>query len=547
MEKFKANIIDVVKRKIYTGEIVIEGERIKKIGLINTGIDHEQKYIMPGLVDSHIHIESSMLIPSVFAHSVFKHGTVATVSDPHEIANVLGIEGVNFMIEDSKRTHLKIYFGAPSCVPATDFESSGAKIDSKSIKSLLEKEEIKFLSEMMNYPGVINRDKEVMKKLKYAHEAGKPVDGHSPGLRGKELIKYTEAGIKTDHECFSLDEAVEKIQSGMRIQIREGSAAKNFEALHKLLGLYPEKVMFCLDDMHPDELLHGHINNLIKRSLEKEYNLFDVLRAATYNPVTFYNLNVGLLQEGDAADFIIVDDLENFNILETWIDGTNVFKRDEPVNIPNQRIEKKPNLFFVNKVNENDISIEDRDKKVKIIEAMDGELITKMYIGRPINKNGKLVSDTGNDILKLVVQNRYEKEKPAVGFIKNFGIQKGGMVSTIAHDSHNIICLGSDDNIILDLLDWVNFQKGGIAFSDGIKITGLPLPVAGIMTDEEAETVSTKYLELDKLVKKAGSNLGAPFMTLSFMSLLVIPEIKLGNKGLFDVNKFDFTDLFVED
>ncbi len=547
MKKFEANIIDVVKRSIFSGELVIEGERIKKIEIKKSGIDYGKKFIMPGLVDAHIHIESSMLVPSSFANSVFKHGTVATVSDPHEIANVLGIDGVNFMIEDSKRTALKIYFGAPSCVPATDFESSGAKIDSKSVKSLLEKEEIKFLSEMMNYPGVIYQDREVMKKLKFAHEAGKPVDGHSPGLRGEDLIKYVKAGINTDHECFSLDEAIEKIQSGMRIQIREGSAAKNFESLHKLLDLYPEKVMFCLDDMHPDELLHGHINNLIKRSLEKGYNLFDVLRAATYNPVKFYKLNVGLLQEGDPADFIVVADLKYFNILETWIEGVNVFKKEEPEKVSEMKIDIKPNQFFVNKADENDISIEDRDKDVKIIEAIDGELITKIHIGRPKSKNGKLVSDTENDILKLVVQNRYEKEKPAVGFIKNFGIQKGGMVSTIAHDSHNIICLGTEDNIILDLLDWINSQKGGIAFSDGIKITGLPLPVAGIMTDENAEAVSKKYLELDKLVKQSGSKLGAPFMTLSFMSLLVIPEIKLGNRGLFDVNKFDFTDIFVED
>lgn len=546
MKKFKANIVDVVKRNIFEGELEIAGNRIKAIRSISEDPGKDLKYVLPGLVDSHVHIESSMLIPTSFSQAVFKHGTVATVSDPHEIANVLGMEGVNFMIENARESPLKIHFGAPSCVPATNFESSGAKIDSKDIKKLLERPEIMFLSEMMNYPGVVYKDAEVLDKIQYAHDVGKPVDGHSPGLRGEELKKYVSAGIKTDHECFSLEEAIEKIEEGMIIQIREGSAAKNFNSLHKLIKMYPDKVMFCLDDMHPDELLKGHINLLVKRSLEKDYDIFDVLRIATYNPVKFYHLNVGLLQEGDPADFIIVDNFKDFNILETWIEGNNVFKKNETLKEVFTQIEKKPNVFCENIVSEKDISVLDRNMDIKIIRAIDGELVTRKDIGKPKVRNGELISDTEKDILKLVVQNRYEIEKPAIGFVKNFGIKNGGMISTIAHDSHNIICLGTEDRIILELLEWINVHKGGIAFSNGKIITGLPLPVAGIMTDDNAETVSQKYLELDRLVKEAGSKLSAPFMTLSFMSLLVIPEIKLGNKGLFDVNEFDLTDIYLK-
>ncbi len=546
MKKIKANIVDVITRNVFSGELIIEGKRIKSIKKTMEGIDSSLDFIMPGLVDAHVHIESSMLIPSVFSQSVFRHGTVATVSDPHEIANVLGVEGVNFMINDAKRSPLKIYFGAPSCVPATKYESSGAIIDSENVKDLLEKEEIRFLSEMMNYPGVIYQEEEVMKKIQYAHQVGKPVDGHAPGLRGELLKKYAAAGIKTDHECFTLDEAVEKIESGMFIQIREGSAAKNFDALHKLLEWYPEKVMFCLDDMHPDELLNGHINILIKKSLKKNYDLFNVLRAATYNPITFYGLNVGLLQPGDPADFIKVNNYDDFKILETWIEGSIVFENNVPEKIKLPGLAHKPNIFFENRVEKEDILVRDIGRNLKIIAALDGELITKMDIDKPKVKGGNLVSDTDKDILKLVVLNRYKKEKPSIGFIKNFGIKKGGMISTIAHDSHNIICTGTEDEIILELLNWINIHKGGIAFSDGKNITGLPLPVAGIMTDEHAEIVAGKYLELDKLVKRAGSELSSPFMTLSFMSLLVIPELKLGNKGLFDVNTFNFTDIYVE-
>ncbi len=543
MKKIRANIIDVVNREIFPGEVTIKLNRILKIS--RTDFAEEGKYILPGLIDSHIHIESSMLTPSEFSLAVMSHGTVGTVSDPHEIANVLGLRGINFMIGDASRVPLKIYFGAPSCVPATQFESSGARIGSDEIELLMERPEIKFLSEMMNFPGVLNEDPEVMKKIEIALKKRKPIDGHAPGLRGEKLKKYIEAGIQTDHECYSLEEALEKIGHGMKILIREGSAARNYDALYSLIDSHPDDVMFCLDDMHPDELLEGHINLLVKRSLERGLDFFNVLRAATFNPVKFYDLDVGLLQENDPADFIIIDDINNFNILETWIEGERVFGGEKPQRNTTKSKEAL-NIFFRNVVNEEDIQIEDKGKDIVIIEALDGELLTRKVVDKPISKNGFLISDPEKDILKIVVQNRYKKEKPATGFIRNFGISRGGMISTIAHDSHNIVCIGTGDRIILELLEWINVNKGGIAFSDGKQIYGLPLPVGGIMSDKDAKWVSEKYIELDQKVKESGSDLEAPFMTLSFMSLLVIPEIKLGNRGLFDVNMFDFISLYAD-
>lgn len=541
MNIYKGNIVDPVAKTIFKGELVLEKGIVKSIEKKDV---EESVYILPGLIDSHIHIESSMLTPQNFSRMAVKHGTVATVSDPHEIANVLGEEGIEYMIRNARGAEIKIFFGVPSCVPATDFESSGAKIDSLAVRRLLKRDDLYFLSEMMNYPGVIHQDEEVMQKMLAAKENNKKIDGHAPGLTGNDLQVYCEAGITSDHECFSADEALEKIRNGMMIQIREGSAAKNFNSLFPLLNKYPDRIMLCSDDLHPDDLIKGHVNLLFKRAVSSGVEMFSALRALTVNPVNHYSLPVGLLQLGDPADLIIVDNLKDFNILKTIIDGKLVYDSKLDLSLPKQQELK--NSFYRNHVVEKDIVVCDRAKKIKVIDIIDGELITRSRIAEPKVVDGNVVQDMENDILKIVVQNRYEKEKPATGFIGGFQIKSGGLVSSIAHDSHNIIALGTNDRIIIELINWINEHNGGIAVHAEGKITGLELPVAGIISDRPAEEVAKIYSAIETKAKELGCNLKSPFMTLSFMSLLVIPELKLGNKGLFDVNKFQFTSLFEE-
>lgn len=541
MATIKAQIVDIHQRKIYAGEVHFENGRITAI----RESDHDEAtYIMPGFVDAHVHIESSMLIPSEFARMAVLHGTVATVSDPHEIGNVMGIEGVRYMIENGNKVPLKFFFGAPSCVPATSFETAGAIIDAEGIKQLLAMEEILYLAEMMNYPGVIFQDEEVMKKIRYAHEAGKPVDGHAPGVRGEDLKKYISAGISTDHECFTREEALEKINLGMNVLIREGSAARNFEALISLLPEYPERIMFCSDDKHPDDLMIGHLNELAARAIAKGNDLFDVLRAATKNPVEHYNLPVGLLREGDPADFILTRDLKNFTIDATYINGekvmengTSFVKRVEATIINNfHTSEKTPDAFV----------LEAKSENIRVIRAIDGELVTQSFITPAKIRQGKALADPNRDLLKMAVVNRYSDVPPALCFINGFNLKKGAIASCVGHDSHNIIAVGCDDDSLCRAVNLIVQNKGGIsAVFDGQSHV-LPLPVAGIMTNEDGYKTGQLYGTIDALVKaEMACNLRAPFMTLSFMALLVIPELKLSDLGLFDGKKFEFAALFV--
>ena len=544
MDSFKisGNIVDLVKEKIFKGSVHIENGHVKSI--ITDESVTETQFILPGLIDSHIHIESSMLIPSEFAGVAATHGTVATVSDPHEIANVLGIDGIRYMIANGKSVPFKFYFGASACVPATSFETAGSKIGLKELEELLSMDEIKYLSEMMNFPGVINQDDFEMKKLEIAKRHGKPADGHAPGVKGEDAEKYIEAGISTDHECFTMEEALEKIKYGMKIQIREGSAAKNFEALADLLQNHSDKVMFCSDDKHPDDLVEGHINQMYKRAVAKGYDPLKVLKSIVVNPAEHYKLEVGLLQNGDAADFIIVDSLEDFNVLETYIDGIKVYDGHDSLI---QSVEgDTPNLFKAKKLNANHISIPYNGGKLKVIKALDGELITNLIEVEPKIKDSKVVSDTEKDVLKLVVLNRYEEAMPAIGFIKGFGLQKGAIASSVAHDSHNIVAVGVTDEEITKAINLVIEEKGGVAAVCDNNEKVLPLPVAGLMSNGDARQVAEKYHEIDKLAHQMGSKLRAPFMTLSFMSLLVIPDLKLSDKGLFDGTTFSFTNLFTK-
>lgn len=549
MESFSltGNLVDVHQKRIYPAEITTENGKIKSIKENHNSHpdsyrDITHNYILPGFIDAHVHIESSMLVPSEFARLAVVHGTVATVSDPHEIANVCGMKGVEFMIANGKKVPFKFHFGAPSCVPATDFETAGAVLDANDVKKLLENEDIYYLSEMMNFPGVLNEDEEVMKKISAAHHLLKPVDGHAPGLRGDDAKKYISAGITTDHECFTREEALDKLQNGMKVIIREGSAAKNFEALIDLLNVYPNQMMFCSDDKHPDSLLQGHINQLCARAVAKGIDLFKVLHAACVNPVYHYKMKVGLLKEGDPADFIIAKDLENFEVLKTYINGELVAEngRSKIKSVETEII----NRFDCDPINRDDIYVHRTgEQKIQVIEALDGQLITNKYL-QDVDwlveeDEYEMASNVDIDILKIIVVNRYIHSKIAVAFIKNFGLKSGALASSVAHDSHNIVAVGVDDESIRYAVNMIIEHKGGVSFvSDDTEMI-VPLPVGGLMSSGDGYKIAEQYSLIDKAVKYAGCSLSSPFMTLSFMALLVIPHLKLSDLGLFDGDKFE--------
>ena len=535
----KGNVTDVFNKIIFFGEITVDAGKIKLITKISTERPGEN-YILPGFIDSHVHIESSMLVPGEFARLAVVHGTVATVSDPHEIANVCGMAGVQYMIDNGKTVPFKFYFGAPSCVPATIFETAGATLLSADVEKLLQQAEIKYLSEMMNFPGVLNGDDEVLKKIAAAKKYNKPVDGHAPGLRGMDAKNYIAAGISTDHECFTAAEALEKLSYGMKVLIREGSAAKNFEALVELMHNHSENMMFCSDDKHPDSLVEGHINLLCQRAVARGIDVFKVLRAACINPVLHYNLNVGLLREADAADFIIVENLSSFKTMQTYIDG--VLVADKGVSLIEAAEATLINQFNCVETAPIDFFMEDNgQKEINVIEAIEGQLITNKLSFIPLKNEGALIADVERDILKIVVVNRYKKSPVAKAFIKNFGLKQGAIASTVAHDSHNIIAVGVDDASICKAINLVIKAQGGVSAVASLTNTEmiLALPVAGLMSNKNGYEVAAAYTAIDKMVKVAlGSTLAAPFMTLSFMALLVIPHLKLSDLGLFDGDDF---------
>ncbi len=705
----KGNIVDIFNRRVFYGEISVEHGRIASVQQLSDEPQTRQPYLLPGFIDSHVHIESSMLVPSEFARLAVVHGTVATVSDPHEIANVCGMAGVEFMIENGKTVPFKFNFGAPSCVPATSFETAGAVLDAADVKTLLQKEEIKYLSEMMNFPGVLHADAEVMEKIKAAVELGKPVDGHAPGLRGEEAKKYIQAAplnipegetsdsdvtggvygyqtadpmmygllkefvhesrnnptdaeialwehlkgkqldnykfrrqhiiggfiadfvclskklvievdglihqlpenkindaertlalnefgfevirftndevlhqieavttkilqkletlptikdaaftppsgvrgavvISTDHECFTKEEALDKLKYGMKIIIREGSAAKNFEALYSLIDEYPDMMLLCSDDKHPDSLVAGHINQLCARAVAKGLNVYNVLKAACVNPVLHYKLDVGLLREGDAADFIVVEDLQQFKVQQTYINGqlvaengTSLIQSTQAGIINNFNCDVKPLAEFEYHLNRFGKADEENIEQVYVVEAMDGQLITNKLI-EPITSftvvNDIIQANTEKDLLYMVVVNRYNNAPVAKSFVKNFGLKQGAIASSVAHDSHNIIAVGADAESICRAVNLVIEAKGGVSVVNENEEHLLPLPVAGLMSTDDGYKVAEAYSAIDAAAKQLGSTLSAPFMTLSFMGLLVIPNLKLSDMGLFDGDSF---------
>lgn len=540
MEEFTCSgrVVDLIERRIFPGTVHVGNGKI--ISIVEDPEPKTSAYILPGFIDAHIHIESSMLVPSEFARLASVHGTVATVSDPHEIGNVLGVEGIRYMIRNGKQVPFHFYFGASSCVPATAYETAGAVISVDEINTLFQVDGLKYLSEMMNFPGVLAHDPGVLKKIEIARALGKPIDGHAPGLRGSQAAQYIAEGISTDHECVTLEEALEKIALGMHILIREGSAAKNYEALHPLIALAPDRVMFCSDDKHPHELVEGHINLLVKRSA-KRYEVMDVLCAASLNPVRHYGLDVGLLRPNDSADFIIVNNLQDFDLFETYVKG-HMVARHGKTTIPHLEA-STPNHFNTSYKRPEEFAVSATSDQIRVIQAMEGQLITRGVILPAKIVHNLYVPDLERDILKLTVVNRYREAKPAVAFIQNFGLKRGALASCIAHDSHNIIAVGCSDEEICAAVNLLIEHRGGISVVDGMNRHILPLPVAGIMSNGDGFAVAKLYEEIDARAKQLGTTLSAPFMTLSFMALLVIPELKLSDQGLFDVGQFAFVGL----
>lgn len=537
MQQLTGNYVNIFDNSISYATLTIKNGRVSQVDFLGDEKSGE-KYVLPPFVDAHIHIESSMLPPSQFARMAVVHGTVATVSDPHEIANVLGIDGVKYMIEDGKRVPFKFCFGAPSCVPATTFETAGAEVTVDDIKELLAMKEVGYLAEMMNFPGILHGDEVVMQKLAIAKVFNKPIDGHAPGLRGNDAKKYIGAGISTDHECFTHDEALEKLQLGMKIIIREGSAAKNFDELIPLAKKFASNMMFCSDDKHPDSLEIGHINLLIKRAIKSGVNLFDALRMASLNPVLHYGLNVGLLRVGDSADFVVVDNLTDLTILQTFIDGQCVAKNG--VSQIENYTSNIVNNFNCNPIRISQLEVPEQST-IPAIQVIDEQLITNRLDFEPLLKNGQIITDTERDILKIVVVNRYADAPPAIAFIHDFGIKTGAIASSVAHDSHNIIAVGISDEDIAAAINLIIEHKGGVSAVDKNRQKILPLPIAGLMSDEDGYKVAQDYTNIDKFAKEQlGCQLSSPFMSLSFMALLVIPKLKLSDKGLFDGEKFEF-------
>lgn len=541
--RVKGKLVDVVKGEIFPADILVHDGRIEEVRRLPFGdLEGSVGTILPGLVDAHVHVESSMVTPAAFAQMAVVHGTVATVSDPHEIGNVLGVRGVEYMLENAREVPFHFAFGAPSCVPATSFETAGASIDAEAVGKLLERKEIFYLSEVMNYPGVLANDAEVLAKIAHAARVGKPIDGHAPGVRGGDARRYAGHGISTDHECVALEEALDKIDAGMHILIREGSAAKNFEALLPLLDTHPERVMFCSDDKHPNDLVRGHINELVKRALSVGFDPLKVLRAATLNPVRHYKLPVGLLQGGDSADFIIVDRLEEFNVLATFVGGKRVAECGTSFIHP--KVALAENRFAAKEIAADVLRLHAGGAMARVIVVHDGQLVTSEERVAVTAKDGLVGADLEHDLLKLVVYNRYRASPPAVALVKGMGLRTGAIASTVAHDSHNIIAVGASDADLVRAINALVRTQGGVCAVHGNREDVLPLPVGGLMALEEVPVVGARYERVDAFAKELGSQLHAPFMTLSFLALLVIPRLKLSDRGLFDGEAFRFTQLF---
>ena len=567
--KFTAYILDVLTDSVYPARITIEDGIFKQI--IPIQVTEETKIdvdglLLPGFIDSHIHIESSMITPAQFARIAVRHGTTSVICDPHEIANVCGIEGIEFMIENAKTVPFNFYFTAPSCVPATGFETSGAVLNSDEIEYLLQKDEVVALGEMMNFPGVIDGDGEVLRKLELARQYHKPIDGHAPLVSGQDLDKYIEQYIITDHECSNFKEAIEKKQKGMKIMVRDGSSAKNMEALldfsaridhlknQESFGIIPTEVLsrrihspifdfIVSDDKHPNDLINGHLNLSVKKASELGIDIIKAIEMVTINPASHYSLEAGSIVTGAKADFIIVDNLHDFNIKKTYIggecvfDGENVLFDVEDVDVSNTiNADKKHACDF-------DIYFDGDECEVNVIKCYNGELLTKKATATLKTKDGIVQPDIYEDVLKISVVERYGGNTITNAFIKGFGLKKGAIASSVAHDSHNIIVVGYSSEMMAEAVNTVIENRGGLAVVSEDFSDSLSLPIAGLMSNEDAFDVAKKLDVLHRMASALGCKLDSPFMTMAFMALLVIPSLKISDEGLFDGDNFEFIDV----
>ncbi len=531
----RGNVVNPFTEEIYPAEINMQDGVIECVKQIEGNFN---QYVLPGFIDAHIHIESSMLTPSRFAEAVVPHGTTSVVSDPHEIANVLGIDGIKYMIKDASLVPLNVFFTAPSCVPATPFETSGAVIGSNKIDELLKDDEIVALGEMMNFPGVLTGDSEVIAKIKAAKTYKKPVDGHAPLLTGNDLCKYIAAGISTDHECTIPGEVIEKRKLGMKVMLRQGSSAKN---LADLIGAGGDFIVS--DDKHPEDLLKGHIDLMLREAVELGEDPVEALKMVTINPAAHYNLDTGLIAPGRAADIVVVDDLRNFNVKEVYIGG-NIAAREGKALFGFKPLELE-STFKINHKKAEDFEIlsSQKEEKVRVIDVVEGQLLTEESEATLQVANGKIESDVKNDILKIAVLERYGHNWMTNAFIHGFGLKKGAIASSVAHDSHNIIAVGTNPQNMADAVNRLVDNNGGLVAAVDGHYHSLRLPIGGLMSTESAEDVALKLEKLHHFLKSMGCKLASPFMTMSFLALLVIPKLKISDRGLFDVEKFDFVDV----
>jgi len=552
------SLVNVYSGNISESYIGVKDGRIIYVGgkpiRATKNLDVGSKFILPAYIDGHVHIESSLVTPSQFALAAIPRGTCCVVADPHEIANVCGVEGIKYMIEDSARTPLKIYFMIPSCVPATNLETSGAKIGLKEIEELKGLKQILGLGEVMNFPGVIKGEEEVMAKIRACE--GMVIDGHAPGLRGEELCAYIAAGVMSDHESVTAEEAMEKISLGMWVMIREGSTAKNLSELAAIVSKgCPERVMLVTDDQHADDLLaEGHLDHVLRRAVEEGIDPVDAVRMVTVKPAEYFGLRrLGGVSPGKCADMVIVDDLKEFKAEMVFIDGRIVAKEGKYLGSVGRSIVKKEveKTVHIGELLPADLKVIHRGPEGKVetrvIEVVPDQIITNEMLCELPVENGEVLPDLEKDIVKICVVERHrETGRIGKGFVKGFGLKEGALASTVAHDSHNIIAMGVSDDEICRAVNRLREINGGLVAVNGNEVKSeLPLPIAGLMSDRGVEFVAERMDELNKSASDLGCHLRSPFMALSFLALPVIPKLKITDLGLVDVEQMKVVDLLV--
>ncbi len=538
----KGNILNIYTDEIYPGEIEIEKGVIQSIREVSSFFN---EIIVPGFIDSHIHIESSKLTPSRFAEIALKHGTTSVVADPHEIANVMGLEGIEYMLNDARNSPLKFNFAAPSCVPTTEYETAGATIDSNVIDDLLRKDEFVSLGEVMDYNGVIEGKEDLIAKIESAKKHKKPIDGHAPLVTGEDLQKYVKYGIDTDHECTSKREAAEKRRMGVKIMIREGSESHMLEEL-----LHSDADFIVSDDICAEDLIDGHIDKLLRKAVSLGMDAFEALKLVTINPAKHYNLNVGSITPGKQADLVFIDNLEDFNVKRVIVDGNTIYKKQKLLYRANP-MPVKTTLKITPKTAEDfDVKAQDENHKsatVNVINVEDNTIISSHDTAKLSIDRNTVIPSVFEDILKISVIERYGGNTIANGFVHGFNIKNGAIASSVSHDSHNIIAVGTNSQYIAEATNKIIENKGGLVAMSNKEMIDLPLPIAGLMSDKSANVVSKVSSSLNELVSSMGCTLSSPYTTLSFLALPVVPSIKITNKGLFDVDANKFIDVIAHE